>query len=87
MLGAEEPPKDAEAAARRFVLSFEQQFGASSASSSSSGSGSGSGSSARVAMPRWFAGSYRDAVTAAAQQRKVKRTIKSIIYIYIYVLE
>jgi hypothetical protein len=64
MLGAEEPPKDAEAASRRFVLSFEQQFGANSASS-------GSSSSARVPMPRWFAGSYRDAVTAAAQQRKV----------------
>jgi hypothetical protein len=71
MLGAEEPPKDAEAAARRFILSFEQQFGAASAStSSSSTSGSGS-SSVRVAMPRWFAGSYRDAVAAAAQQRKV----------------
>jgi hypothetical protein len=86
MLGAEEPPKDAESAARRFILSFEQQFGANSASSNNS-SGSGS-SSARVAMPRWFAGSYRDAVTAAAQQRKVcifsKKLTAYKLYIYVY---
>ncbi|KAG5191758.1 hypothetical protein JKP88DRAFT_266399 [Tribonema minus] len=70
VLGAEEAPKDGEAAARRFIAAFEAQYGRGGGGGSGGGGEGGSGGDGAARVPRFFPDSYRQAVAAAAVERK-----------------